>query len=157
MTRYSIDTSALIDGLERYYPAKHFPKLWELVDELVDDGRFLISEEVWREAQSKDATVKDWCNDPRKSRDSCKVPTNDAIGAVAGEIMAQHPSWVTQGQKNGADPFVIAVGEVLSAQVISGERNGGPSKPKIPYVCKQRGLPYGRFIDINITEGWVLG
>lgn len=31
---YSVDTSALIDGLERYYPEDTFPALWERIDEL---------------------------------------------------------------------------------------------------------------------------
>ncbi len=48
---YSADTSALIDGLERYYPETHFPALWEKVDELVAESRLIISEEVWEEVQ----------------------------------------------------------------------------------------------------------
>lgn len=41
-TFYSVDTSALIDGLERYYPMSTFPALWDQVDVVVDEGRFLI-------------------------------------------------------------------------------------------------------------------
>jgi len=52
---YCVDTSALIDGLERYYPEENFPGLWTKVDSLIKDGRFLISEEVWEELRQKDA------------------------------------------------------------------------------------------------------
>jgi len=157
MTMYSIDTSALIDGLERYYPAKHFPKLWERVDELIQQGRFLVSEEVWDEAHAKDAAVKDWCDEPGMARDICKVATDAAIGGIAGRILLDYPYWATQGRKNGADPFVIALAEHRNAMVISGETNGGPSKPKIPYVCGERQVGCGRFIDIITTENWVIG
>lgn len=47
---YSFDTSALIDGLERFYPQANFPALWERIDELIDRGRLRISEEAWKEA-----------------------------------------------------------------------------------------------------------
>ncbi|MCB2178139.1 MAG: DUF4411 family protein [Actinomycetales bacterium] len=31
---YSFDTSALIDGIERFYPLANFPGIWAAVDEL---------------------------------------------------------------------------------------------------------------------------
>lgn len=157
MTLYSLDTSALIDGLERYYPRRHFPALWDRFDDLVAEGRALISEEVWDEARRKDAATKDWCDEPGMGRDTCKVATDARIAAVVGDIMAAFPAWATQGQRNGADPFVIAVAETMGAMVITGEKNGGPANPKIPYVSDQRGVPCGRFIDIILNEDWVVG
>jgi Domain of unknown function (DUF4411) len=65
--------------------------------------------------------------------------------------------WTQQGNKNHADPFVIAVAEIRSCMVISGETNGGPGKPKIPYVCSQRQVKHGKFIDMVVVEGWVFG
>ncbi len=55
MASYSLDTSALIDGIERFYPRRNFPVLWDNIDELIAGGRLLISEEVWLEAQAIDA------------------------------------------------------------------------------------------------------
>jgi hypothetical protein len=52
---------------------------------------------------------------------------------------------------------VIAVAEVLACMVISGETNGGPGKPKIPYVCQQRNVPHGRFVDVVVNENWIFG
>jgi hypothetical protein len=69
--------------------------------------------------------------------------TTAAVAAIAGQIGATFPQWSTQGGKNGADPFVFAVAEVESGMVISGETNGGPAKPKIPYVCAQRQIGHG--------------
>ncbi|MCL2463911.1 MAG: DUF4411 family protein [Micrococcales bacterium] len=153
---YSFDTSALIDGLERFYPIKNFPGIWEGIDSLIDDGRLLVSEEAWREAVSADAPLKEWCEDTAAGRDRCICSTDDVVATTAGEIVFQFPGWVTRGKKNTADPFVIAVAEAHTCGVISGETNGGPGRPKIPYVCAQRGVPHHRFVDVIVAEGWVL-
>lgn len=151
---YSFDTSALIDGIERFYPIDHFPGLWEKIDELIADGRLKVSEEAWKESVAADAALKSWCLDAAAGRDHCVHATDAAVAAVAGAIVAAHPTWTKQGKKNGADPFVIAVGEVCQGVVISGEIGGGPANPKIPYVCNQRGVPHGRVVDVVVKENW---
>lgn len=150
---YSFDTSALIDGIERFYPIANFPALWEKVDELIDEGRLHVSEEAWNEAVSVAADLQTWCN--AAGRVKCVYYTDAAVASLAGQIVAQYPNWTKQGTKNNADPFVIAVGEANGYMVVSGETNGGPSKPKIPYVCGQRSVTHGRFIDVVRSEGWV--
>jgi hypothetical protein len=154
---YSLDTSALIDGIERFYPRRHFPKLWDHVDALISHGRLLISEEAWTEAISTDAPVKEWCEETGMGRASSMYATTSEVASVAGDIVSQFPQWSEQGGKNGADPFVIAVAEVKSGMVISGETNGGPAKPKIPYVCAQRQIDHGKLIDLIRKEDWVVG
>jgi hypothetical protein len=83
--------------------------------------------------------------------------TTDDIAALAGSIANRFPKWASQGTKNNADPFVVAVGELYSYTVISGETNGGEGKPKIPYVCQVRGVTHGRFVDVVTNERWVFG
>lgn len=151
------DTSALIDGIERFYPIANFPALWEKIDELIADGRLHVSEEAWNEAICVDSVLKDWCTDDTAGRSRCVVRTDAAIGALAGAIAAQFPHWAKQGTKNNADPFVIAVAEVKSCTVISGEKNGGPGQPKIPYVCGVRQVDHRRIVDVVVREGWVFG
>lgn len=116
-----------------------------------------MSEEAWKEAVSVDSALKDWCTDSSAGRERCVVPTDAAIAAVAGAIVQQFPNWTQQGNKNHADPFVIAVAEIRSCAVISGETNGGPGRPKIPYVCGQRQIKHGKFIKVVVAEGWVFG
>lgn len=154
---YSLDTSALIDGIERFYPRRNFPRLWVNVDVLIGEGRLHISEEAWAEAIAVDAPVREWCQEEGMGRERSVYATNGAIATTVGQIVADYPNWTTQGGKNGADPFVIAVAEVESGIVISGETNGGPAKPKIPYVCDQRKIPHGRFVDLITGEDWVIG
>lgn len=146
---YSFDTSALIDGLERFYPPANFAALWIRIDDLATEGRLLISDEVLLEAKNIDAPLKEWC----KTRQHLGVATDPAIAATVGGIVTDFPNWTIAG-KNGADPFVIAVAEKHGAVVVTGEKPGGPGKPKIPYVCKQRGLECINFTNVIIREGW---
>lgn len=154
---YSLDASALIDGIERFYPRRHFPQLWERIDALIAEGRLHISEEAWAEAIAVDAPVREWCEEEGMGREQSMYLTTAAVTAIAGQIGADFPQWSTQGGKNGADPFVIAVAEVESGIVISGETNGGPAKPKIPYVCSQRQIAHGKFIHLIRAEDWIIG
>lgn len=72
-------------------------------------------------------------------------------------IVAQFPRWARQGTKNNADPFVIAVAEIRSCTVVSGEKPGGPGTPKIPYICGVRQVEHARFVDMVVYEKWVFG
>ncbi|MCB2176498.1 MAG: DUF4411 family protein, partial [Actinomycetales bacterium] len=123
---------------------------------LIDEGRLLVSEEAWTEALAADAPLRQWCEENGMNRDRCVLPTDAAVATVAGAIGNDYPNWVRQGRKNAADPFVIAVGEARGCLVVSGEKNGGPRNPKIPYVCQQRGIAHGRFVDVIRSEGWIL-
>lgn len=150
---YSFDTSALIDGLERYYPESSFPGLWVKVNELVAEGRLLISEEVWEEVQKKDAVAKAWCM-PRKA--DIVVTTDGAVAAEVQRILAAHKRLVmTMKNRNRADPFVMAVASLRAATVVTGEGSDGTAnKPKIPYICAQENIPSLRFLQVIENEGW---
>lgn len=151
--KYSVDTSALIDGLERYYPQEAFPALWERIDALVDDGRFFISEEVWEEVQLKDAIAKEWC-EPRKDR--LVVPTDADIASAVRTLLVSHERLVMNMKgRNRADPFVVAVAQLRDAVVVTGEGpDGTANRPKIPYVCQQVGIHSLNLLDLIRNEGW---
>jgi hypothetical protein len=151
---YSADTSALIDGLERYYKPSSFPGLWEKVDaELVAKGRLLLSDEVLDEATRKDAAAKEWCKD---RKDQIVVPTDAHIVAEVREVLNDFPLMVKAMKgRDRADPFVVAVARLKQATVLTGEGSDGSDKrPKIPYVCRQLDLECIRFTDLIEYEGW---
>lgn len=150
---YSFDTSALIDGLERYYPEATFPGLWDRVDTVVQQGRFLISEEVLVEASRWDASAKAWT---AQRRSSILVPTDALIAGHVATIGQRFPTWTTGG-RNQADPFVIATAIALNSIVVTGERAGAGTnaKPKIPYACESFGVRSMSFLDFVQSEGWV--
>lgn len=124
--------------------------MWERVDDLIGDGRLLISEEVWVESQVRDAPVRAWCT-PRK--DMIVVATDAAIAARVTDIVTEFHGWAV-GQRNRADPFVVAVALQRSATVVTGERGGTIRRPKIPFVCDRRSVPHVEFLDVIRQEGW---
>jgi hypothetical protein len=150
---YSVDTSALIDGLERYYPTANFPALWDRVDELIDAGRLVISEEVWHEVEAKTTATKEWCS---RRLDRMVVETNSTITGAVSQILTDHPRLVMNMKgRNRADSFVIALASVRGAIVVTGEGSDGTeSRPKIPYICAAMGLPCIRLLSVVQNEGW---
>lgn len=153
-TCYSLDTSAFIDGLERYYPSATFGGLWEAIEGLIEAGRFLASEEVWEEIKKKDEAVKEWA-DPHRTE--LFVPTDGTITAEVQAILTRFPRLVMSGgRRNRADPFVIALAQLRSATVITGEgMDGSERRPKIPFVCAEFNIPCIRFADLISAEGWI--
>ncbi|WP_097991017.1 DUF4411 family protein [Streptomyces sp. f51] len=151
---YSVDTSALLDGLERYYPQVAFPALWDKVDGLVAEGRFFVSEEVWEEARVHDAATKLWLEGHPK--DSIVVPTDVSIAAEVQEILGAYPKLVANMKgRNRADAFVIAVARKIGGVVVTGEgSDGNENRPKIPFICINSQIECIRFIDIIRLEGW---
>ncbi|WP_280185755.1 MULTISPECIES: DUF4411 family protein [Nocardia] len=149
---YCIDTSGLIDWLERYYPPTFFPAIIERVDALIDEERIFLSEEVWEEVQTKDEVAKSWC-EPRK--DQLIIPTDSAVVIEVRSILKSHERLVMNlKNRNRADPFVIAVAKLKNATVITGEVGGTANRPKIPYVCEQIGVDCTSFLDLIRREGW---
>jgi hypothetical protein len=153
-THYCVDTSALIDGLERFYPERTFPGVWARVHELVDAGRFFISEEGWEEIKSRDEVAKVWCE---RYGANLIVPTNGEVVAEVRAVLAQFPRIVANMKnRNRADPFVVAVGAIRGATVLTGEgADGSANRPKIPFVCHERDIPCMRFVQLLEAEGWV--
>lgn len=154
--KYSLDTSALIDGLERYYPAATFSGLWEAIDTLIGESKCFASQEVWEEVKKKDEVVKNW-SEPRK--DAFFLPTNAEVTKEVQAILDRFPRLVTSGgSRNRADPFVIAVAKLNGATVVTGEGNdGSATRPKIPYVCQELGIPCLRFTEMIAAENWIFG
>ncbi len=152
--KYSVDTSALIDGLERYYPEETFPALWKQVEHLVKGGRFLLSAEVWEEAHARTSKAAEWCD--RQGKNALTVPTDVGVVKEVQRILLAHPKLVKEGTgRNRADAFVIAVARLTGATVVTGEgSDGNQNRPKIPYICDQLGVKCIRFLELIRLEGW---
>ena len=152
-TVYSVDTSALIDGLERYYRPTSFPSLWEKIDNLIDRSRLLCSEEVLEEATLRDLPAKEWC---LERQDRLIVATDAGVAVEVRLLLDRYPA-MTKNLKgrNRADPFVIVVAKMRGATVVTGEgQDGSANRPKIPWVCRQLNLPCLRLADLIAQEGW---
>jgi len=153
-TKYSVDTSALMDGMKRYYPPTTFKQLWIEIDRLIEDGRFFASEEVGEEVKVHDDELNRWV---RARAPKLIVPTDASIAQEVTAILSVHQRLVMSMKgRNRADPFVIAVAKLRGATVVTGEGNDGTAdRPKIPYVCQRLSIPHMRLLDMILAEGWV--
>jgi hypothetical protein len=151
---YCLDTSALIYAMNERYPPKHFPSLWEKVDALIEEGRLISSEEVYKELEKKDDEAHEWC----KKRKPIFVPLDDVVMEKTKEILAVAQRLVdTKRQRQQADPFVIAQAAVAGATVLTNEnhRTGSTKAPRIPDVCDMLHVDCFTFLDLIQEEGWV--
>lgn len=149
--RYSIDTSALLDGWTRYYPPDVFPDVWTGIEELIEQGEIRATEEVFVELEKRDDQVFAWAKDRIAS---LFVPIGDAIQEKVATILAQHERLVRHN-RSGADPFVIGLAMVEGCTVVTGERLAGSlAKPRIPDVCTALEVPYLDLLGLFRQQNW---
>ena len=151
--RYSIDTSALIHGWVRAYPPDVIPSLWDRLDGLIAEGRLLASREVLYELEKKADDLYAWCRD----RVAMFIEIDDVIQDHMATVMGKYPKLVdTAKGKSGADPFVIALAMAHNPMltVITEEKGGSASSPRIPYVCKHEDIRPISLLDLIREQQW---
>ena len=60
MPKHSIDTSALIEGWQRLYPPDVFEGVWDKLNELIDTGELIATEEVLHDTEKKEDGLYEW-------------------------------------------------------------------------------------------------
>lgn len=149
---YVFDTSSFIEAWVRSYPPDLFPRLWEAMDALALEGRMVAPEEVLQELQARDDDLHAWV----KSRsDHIIVPTTRALMLEARTILADHPLLTKAGTgRSAGDPFVIALASLRACPVVTQERGGTATKPRIPSVCGDRQIACMTLLEVIRTERW---
>lgn len=150
---YSVDTSALMDGWVRYYPKDVFPRIWDAIDELIDQEILIASSEVLRELEKQEDDLTAWALD----RKHMFVPIDDDIQVAVTEILRDFPRLVdTRRDRSSGDPWVIALARVRNCSVLTGERSTTQlDKPNIPDVCVALGIRYVNMLQLFRDKGWV--
>ncbi|MHB8634961.1 MAG: DUF4411 family protein [Fimbriimonadaceae bacterium] len=153
---YVVDTSALMDWHDRFYPPDVFATLVERVDELVRADRFLSVELVREEIGIIGSIgLRDWA----RMRKSIFDPTANhlpAALAVEGAYPALKDATALYVE---ADAYVIAMAQMRTAIVVTAETPASHKrKPKrsmyIPDVCAALGLPCISNLGMMRREGW---
>jgi len=148
---YCFDTSVLIECWSRSYPSDVFPGLWLKLDELIAHQKVLCPDEVRVELARQEDELTKWIN----ARPHMFVPLDDAIQRATSEVLVQHPLLMKATKnRNGADPFVIATARVRSLTVVTEEKGGTKTKPKIPSVCEALGVPCVNVLSFLRDQGW---
>jgi Domain of unknown function (DUF4411) len=151
---YCIDTSALIAAWYERYKPHRFPKLWEQLDQLINDGRLVSSTLVLRECnKQRSEELHDWL----KPREAMFVTPDETVQEQVNHIVNTYTALVAAGkEKFQADPFVIALAKVNSYTVIT-EETGIGSLGKIPGVCNAMKVDCINLMQLIDEEDWVLG
>lgn len=83
-------------------------------------------------------------------------PLDEKIQEVVTGILRDYPRLVdTRKSRSGADPFVIALGQIEGRAVVTYE--GATNKidrPNIPDVCEALSIPCVTFIEMARQQGW---
>jgi hypothetical protein len=150
--RYSVDTSAILDGWRRYYPPDVFPGIWDGLDDLIADGSLRATEEVLVELERKDDEVHAWM----RRRERFFIAIDDRIQDVVSDILSTHARLLdTRSGRSAGDPFVIALAEIEHCTVVTGERaTNSADRPNIPDVCAARGVRCISLLQLLRDEGW---
>ncbi len=154
--KYVIDTSALIDWWVRFYPPESFPTLVTHMEALIAGGDLRSSRAVLDELERQDDELAKWA----KARQGFFIEDGEDVQDHVAYLVNKY----TNEEKpekgiNGADPFVIGLAltaEVPPLTVISGENPGSKENPKMPWVCKEEGVPHTNFLGLIKAEGWKL-
>lgn len=148
---YCFDTSVLIECWSRSYPPDVFPGLWVKLDELITQQQVLCPDEVRVELARQEDELAKWIN----ARPHMFVPLDDAIQRATSNVLARHSLLMKASKnRNGADPFVIATAQVKSLTVVTEEKGGTTTKPKIPSVCRALGVPCVNVLSFLRDQGW---
>lgn len=148
---YVFDTSS-IHALQHFYP-RVFKSIWDGLDALVQDQRFVSTREVFNELErlNVSAEVLQWAKD---NKSIFTMPSGAELQFVATIFQIKHFQALigVQQRLKGmpvADPFVIACAKINTATVVTEEGWVRPSsaltpKPnaaKIPNVCAHFKVP----------------
>lgn len=151
---YVIDTSALIHWYVETYPPILLPKLPDRIEGLIAEGRLVAPIEVESELERQADDLLEWA----KGNPALFVEEDENVQAEVRELMRRHFNRAKPHKGiSGADPFVIAMAKVRGKRwaVVANENPGSAENRKIPFVCKDSGIPCMDFQGMMRQERWV--
>lgn len=150
--KYSIDTSAILEGWHRQFPPDIAPGFWEGFDELIESGSLKASEEVLFELEKKDDEIFKWA----KKKEEFFVQIDVPVQRVVRDILIDFPTLIdSRRNRSGADPFVIALARLTSSIVVTYENpTNSIRRPHIPDVCNAYKIRVMNLLDLIRNEGW---
>lgn len=151
--KYSIDSSSLINSWNRYYRIDVFPSVWDSLSERINSQIVVAQQLVFHKIAEKDDGLNGWI----ESRTKLFMPFDDEVFAIATEILEDFPQNVSRRSRFGADAFVIALAIQHNLKEETEEELEGSSakKPRIPFICQQRGIACIKFIDFMSEVDWI--
>ena len=150
---FCIDTCALIDLWRRYYPPDVFPGLWADIERLISQRRLIAPREVLEELRGVDDEILEWA---RRFK-MMFIALDEGQLREVSTILEESPGLIdTSKTKSDADPFLIALAKTMRWTVVTSElpRTSPGGRPKVPDVCKSRGVECISLIEFFRERGW---
>jgi hypothetical protein len=153
---YCVDTSSLIAAWQERYPIENFPKFWDRMDGLINEGRLISPIEVFNEIKKRSDDLHGWL---RSRKDGVFRELDDEVQIEVANVLQQFPRLVGDKKlRTSADPFVIALARITGHQLVTEEKpTGNLSRPNIPDVCAQLSLSAIGILQVIQREKWVAG
>lgn len=136
---YIFDTNSF-QVLSHYYP-ENFPTVWDNIELLIEEGRFISAREVLKELENGGANqnqfILNWIKSHKKI---FLTPTTDEMIFVSQIFKVQHFQQLVGAKQRlkgtpVADPFIIACAKIRGGCVIT-EEVLKENSAKIPNICK---------------------
>lgn len=162
MTKYLLDSNALIDAYDKLYPIGVFSSVW---DWLVKSEKFFITKQVYEELMAYDGELKIWIQEHFER--SILIDEFLAVQEYAeiADFLTTSGYWSEAGSKlwlatSKADPWLIAYGmHDTDCVIVTHENtsNPGPNsnsnkEPKIPFVANKHKVPVMHLWDVFTNE-----
>ena len=159
ITKYSIDTSSLIN-MKDNYPHDIFEKLWNNIEIMINLQRLIAPVIVKKEIDKGYDILKEWANQHNNMFIKIDIPIQEKFRQICAKIKSLNLDVhfaIDTNPYAQADLWVIALAMrennlVTKCSVISDEN---PNKPaKIPGICKLFGINCFNTFDFFRNENW---
>jgi len=151
---YVLDTSALVDAWSKWYSPLSIPPFWDNLEILATVKEATIPDAVLLELEVIDDDLYRWC---KEREDFICTPSTEEIQDLVKRIADDYPNLRNAGtpSKNFADPVVIAVAEYFGCAVVTHENaTGNLNGPRIPDVCRDKGIRVMQVHHLVLEQGW---
>ncbi|MHA2210337.1 MAG: DUF4411 family protein [Candidatus Thorarchaeota archaeon] len=131
--KYSFDTSAFINPWKHFYTPRRFPKLWSIIDRLIQEREVVATEMVYHELNVEKDDLLLWV---RARKKKMFVLVDKEQQAIQKQIQTDFPDFVDHhSMRDRADSFVVALAMQHKLIVVTDEKRPRKGRVKIPDVC----------------------
>jgi len=143
-----------VDAWSKWYSPYSIPTFWDNLEALAQRSEATIPDAVLLELETQDDDLYRWCHE---RADFFCTPTTEDIQRLVSEISDSYPNLRRAGtpSRNLADPVVIALALSLGAAVVTHENaTGNLNGPRIPDVCRDRGIRVMQVHHVVLEQRW---
>jgi hypothetical protein len=148
---YCIDTCALIDLWRRHYPPDVFESLWRDIENLIQQGMLTAPQEVLDEIASQDDDLLKWA---KRNKNMFEILDQSQTNEVRN-IERDFPDLIDPNKETPeADPFIVALAKMKGWAVLTSEKQGTATHPRIPDICRRYGMRCLSLVEFFRELGW---